>query len=79
MKYSVKTLIGIALICLFSTSANAIKPIYSGGKERAALRGYDVVAYFTENAPVKGSAEFTTEHKGAKWLFANEANLALFV
>lgn len=66
------------LMALFSSTANAAKPIYSGGKERAAIRGYDPVAYFTENQPVKGSSEFTFEYKGATWMFASEENRTLF-
>ncbi|MBX2847773.1 MAG: YHS domain-containing protein [Acidiferrobacterales bacterium] len=68
----------IAISILISGSAIAAKPIYSGGKERAAIRGYDPVAYFTENEPVKGSAEFVFEHKGAKWMFSSAQNLELF-
>ncbi len=63
---------------LAHTFVMAAKPIYSGGRERAAIRGYDSVAYFTENKPVKGSSEFSLEYKGAKWLFSSAENLALF-
>jgi len=43
-----KTIKTVALVitlvsALFLTSAFAAKPIYSGGKERAAIRGYDPV------------------------------------
>jgi len=73
------TLFSLVLLgTMFISSANAAKPIYSGGKERAAVRGYDVVAYFTMNKPVKGSADFSLEHKGAKWLFSSQENLELF-
>lgn len=63
---------------LISSAANAAKPIYSGGKERAAIRGYDPVAYFTEKQPVKGSKEFVFEYKGAKWMFSSQENLEAF-
>ncbi len=59
-------------------SAYAVKPIYSGGKERAAIRGYDPVAYFTDNRPVKGKAEISLEHQGATWFFASEENRQMF-
>lgn len=58
--------------------AFAAKPIYSGGRDRAAIRGYDPVAYFTENKPVKGSKEFALTHNGAKWLFSSQENLETF-
>jgi len=68
----------ITAALLLSSIAHAAKPIYSGGRERAAIRGYDPVAYFTQNKPVKGSAEFTFEHKGATWMFSSAQNLELF-
>ena len=59
--------------------AFAIKPIYSGGSERAAIRGYDPVAYFTENKPLKGSKDFSVEYLGATWLFVSANNRQLFI
>jgi YHS domain-containing protein len=44
-----------------------------------ALRGYDPVAYFTENQPVPGKAEFTARHEGATYRFASAANRDAFV
>jgi len=43
-----------------------------------ALEGYDAVAYFTEQRPVKGSREFQMSWKDANWRFASAANLATF-
>lgn len=63
---------------IFTSTAFAVKPIYSGGKERAAIRGYDPVAYFVLNQPVKGSADFSLEHKGATWLFSSQDHLDKF-
>lgn len=39
--------------------------------EGLGAHGYDVVAYFTDGKPVKGSAEFSHEWKGATWQFAS--------
>ncbi len=36
-----------------------------------AIKGYDPVAYFTDQMPVKGSAAFEYLWNGAKWRFAN--------
>lgn len=44
-----------------------------------AIRGVDPVAYFTDGAPVMGSAEFATNYKGATWQFTNDANKAAFL
>ena len=43
-----------------------------------ALKGYDPVAYFTENKPAKGKAEFTARHEGATYRFASAANRDAF-
>lgn len=75
---------GVLLVSIFvalfilSSNANAIKPIYSGGKDRAAIRGYDPVSYFTENQAVEGSKDFSYEYNGALWLFSTEVNRIAF-
>lgn len=76
-----KALYVVALIStmLFSSMVSAAKPIYSGGKDRAAIKGYDPVAYFTENKPVKGVKEFTHDADGATWMFASAENRDLFI
>ncbi|RDB02939.1 YHS domain-containing (seleno)protein [Runella aurantiaca] len=47
-------------------------------KDSVAVRGYDVVAYFTQSAPVKGDSEFVYVWKGGKWYFANRENQEAF-
>ena len=42
------------------------------------LEGYDPVAYFTDNKPVKGNAQFTSEYKGATYWFASADHLDQF-
>lgn len=73
---SISALLFVGL--LFSQSALAVKPIYSGGKERAAIRGYDPVAYFTEGKAVKGDSYLSYQHQGAMWFFSNEQNRTAF-
>jgi YHS domain-containing protein len=43
-----------------------------------AIRGYDPVAYFTENKPVKGHSQFKTEWKGHTWYFSSQKNQTVF-
>lgn len=43
-----------------------------------AIRGTDPVAYFTEEKPVRGSAEFEYEWMGSTWRFASAENRDLF-
>jgi YHS domain-containing protein len=47
----------------------------SGG---LAVKGYDPVAYFTANRPIKGSAEFEYRWQGVKWRFSSAENLEIF-
>ena len=44
----------------------------------AAVGGYDVVAYHTQNGPALGSADFTAVYQGVEWRFASAANRELF-
>jgi len=43
-----------------------------------AIQGYDPVAYFAEEGPVKGTPEFTSEFEGGVFQFASADNKALF-
>jgi len=43
-----------------------------------AIDGYDPVAYFTQNGPVKGQPDITYHWNGASWHFASAANRDLF-
>lgn len=52
--------------------------IYASIVQGVGVGGHDVVAYFTEGRPVKGSAEFTAQHAGAQWRFTSAKNRDLF-
>src|SRR5258708_25025760 len=47
-------------------------------KDGAAILGYDAVAYFTDNKPMKGNPKFQSEYEGAKYHFASGEHKALF-
>jgi YHS domain-containing protein len=49
------------------------------GKNGMAIKGYDTVAYFTENKAVRGKSEHSYDWLGAKWLFSSAKHKALFV
>lgn len=66
----------IALIV--SSAALAKDPVYTGFFSNDAIKGYDTVAYFTQNKAVEGSDEFTVKYKGVNWLFSSQENLELF-
>ncbi len=54
----------------------ATPKIYSN--RGVAVDGSDVVAYFTEGAPVEGSPEFSHDWNGVTWHFASAANRDTF-
>ncbi len=79
MKRSVNILLMSFALLMFSVSAFAKSEIYTSTFSNKAVSGYDPVAYFTQGEPVKGSSDYQTEYKGAKWLFASQENLDLFL
>ena len=42
------------------------------------IEGYDPVAYFTDNKPVKGNDQFTFKYHGATYWFASAEHASLF-
>jgi YHS domain-containing protein len=42
------------------------------------LQGYDAVAYFTDNKPVKGDPKYSARYNGATYWFVSEAHTAMF-
>ena len=57
-------------------AAAAEPPVFA--TDGVAINGYDPVAYFTEEKPVKGSPEFTSDWDGATLQFASAENKAMF-
>ncbi len=47
--------------------------------DKAAVEGYDVVAYHLVGRPQRGEARFNAEWQGARWWFASEANREQFL
>jgi YHS domain-containing protein len=71
----------LAPIYTSSAFADAEVNVSSGPTETGkplAVRGYDVVAYFTDGKPTVGTEEFTTTHEGATYRFASAEHLKLF-
>lgn len=66
---------GLAMAC----SATALaKPRINADDKGVAIKGYDTVAYFTREEPVKGSDEYSFEWKGATWFFSSREHLDMF-
>lgn len=70
-------LVAVPAATLIARPAFAMTPeIYT--RRGVAVRGTDVVAYFTQSEPVRGSREFTTQWKDAEWRFSTAEHLAMF-
>lgn len=70
-------LIAVPAVTLVAKPALAMIPeIFA--RRGVAVRGTDVVAYFTQGKPVRGSSEFATQWKGAEWRFSSAEHLAAF-
>lgn len=54
------------------------KSLLNLDKAGVAIQGYDPVAFFTDNKPVKGKAEFAAKHHGATYLFASKEHRDAF-
>jgi YHS domain-containing protein len=79
MKYKMKNLIkSIAAVALLSVSAYAGDLVNVSGASKAAVSGYDTVAFFTDAKPVNGSPFISAEYQGATYFFASEEHKALF-
>lgn len=44
-----------------------------------AIKGFDVVAFFKQSKPVKGSDSLSYQYKGAQWLFSSKENMNAFI
>lgn len=76
---AVKSLIaGAALAVTMTGAALAAGVELNASSTGLALQGYDPVAYFTNNAPTKGSWKITTVYNDATYRFANEDHKAAF-
>src|SRR6516164_9745008 len=76
---SVKPLMTIALLMLlmiissYSSNAQKFQGKYFNNlnSDSVIIDGYDPVAFFTDNKPVKGNAQFQYTYEDAKYYFAS--------
>ena len=68
----------LAIATLFISAAAFAGVETETDENGVILAGHDAVAYFTENSPVLGSAEFTSVYEGAIYRFASAANRDTF-
>jgi len=65
--------LGLALPAFAQT-----KTLLNLDKTGVAIQGYDPVAFFTDNRPVKGKPEFPARHNGALYDFTSKEHRELF-
>ncbi len=71
-----KTLAIAAATLLVSTASVATtNPLKA---KETAIQGYDPVAYFTANKPLKGKKQYTLTWNDVTWQFSSEKNLKKF-
>jgi len=67
----------MASVCTRAQTTNS-KPLVNVNDKGVILDGYDAVAFFTDNKPVKGDAQYQFSYEGANYYFASQAHLDLF-
>jgi YHS domain-containing protein len=65
--------IGTAVFFAACSKSEGVKAV-NVTSNNVAVKGYDTVAFFTENKPVEGKADFQHSWNGATWNFSSEAN-----
>jgi YHS domain-containing protein len=69
----------LTLLLLIAVPAMAQpKKLLNVDKNDIAIKGYDPVAFFTQNKPVKGNPQFASDYNGARYLFASTEDKATF-
>lgn len=72
-----KFLVAFIAVAVLSTVAVA-KDLLNVDSNGVAIQGYDPVAFFTDNRPVKGNAQFQSEYHGSKYYFASAEHKTAF-
>jgi YHS domain-containing protein len=72
-------LIAIALVLVFSFTQTFAQTPVNTNASGVFLDGYDVVSYFTENKPRRGSSAISTQWHDATLFFVSEENKRLFL
>ena len=69
---------GLALAAILAISTAAAGERINKDADDLAILGYDTVAYFTDERPVKGSPDFEYVWQDARWQFASAEHRTLF-
>lgn len=70
--------VGITVVSLLPKFSDSALSDVNVSSNNVAIRGYDTVAYFTEDNAVKGREEFAYSWADALWFFSTAENQELF-
>jgi len=73
-----KNLFLALLLFTAATSFAASKQLLNLDRSGVAIQGYDPVAFFIDQKPIKGSPQFQSDYNGAKYYFASAEHKTLF-
>src|SRR5271169_5796568 len=73
-----KSLFSAFLLLMALSTVAPAKELQNLDRDGVAIQGYDPVAFFTDNRPVKGNAQFQSEYRGAKYYFVSSEHKATF-
>ena len=68
----------LAILALPVFAQTSTKTLVNVDGTGVAIQGYDPVAFFTDNKPVKGDQKFLVKHDGAIYFFATKEHKDLF-
>jgi len=80
MKQTLFSLVAVLSLAgaVFADHAPGNKVLVLKNKDGVAIQGYDPVAYFTDNKPVKGNPKISSDYEGAKYFFASAEHKTMF-
>ena len=73
-----KNLVVVLMLCSALSTIATAKDLLNLDGHGVAIQGYDPVAFFTDNRPVKGNPQFQSEYRGAKYYFVSAEHKATF-
>lgn len=69
----------VALLCSAVAFQYALAAAHADdATNHIAIQGYDVVSYFTDGKPVKGSSDISLSYDDSQWQFANASHKEMF-
>jgi YHS domain-containing protein len=73
-----KLLLVVVLAFASNLAFAATKSLVNVDKSGLGIKGYDPVAYFSENRPVMGNSQFVSTYDGVRYQFASAENKSKF-